>query len=597
MIARSLPLALVPLLAAASGEEERAYRQEPLVLGAHEPLVGTWIPDLETTALDGSALRLSQAAGPKGLVIALRDPECPVAQRHGPRLAALTRALPARGFGVLVVNVLSRESAERERSEPGLAGTTALDPEERLARALGARTTTEVFLLDGARTLRYRGMIDDQYGLGFAREEPENEWLERALAAVEAGLPVAVPATQAQGCLLAPSEEAAAALAVPLTWNERAGRIVQARCEPCHRAGGVAPFALETLAQVKKRSAMIEYVLQDGVMPPWYPEPGAGPWSNDLGFAAGEKEDLLAWIAAGCSEGDPAHAALSVRHTDGWTIGEPDLVVPIPEPVAVPAEGVVDYVYQYVRTEADEDRWVQAIEVRPGARSVVHHVLVFLEDPAVREAAEKGDRDAARSEQRGGLGFFASAAPGQTGVVFPPGLAKRLPARAWLKFQLHYTPNGTAATDRSELGLVFADAPPRAEVRTTAALDDSFAIPPGAFDHEVRASYRFQEDAAILSLLPHTHLRGRRFLYELVTPDGKTETLLHLPYYDFEWQLDYALANPRVVRAGTELHATAWFDNSEYNPANPDPTAWVRFGEQTNEEMMIGYVSWVPLGG
>jgi hypothetical protein len=208
----------------------------------------------------------------------------------------------------------------------------------------------------------------------------------------------------------------------------------------------------------------------------------------------------------------------------------------------------------------------------------------------------KGDRSARRRFQEGTDGFFASTVPGQAGLVYPKGHGKKLPAGSWLKFQIHYTPNGSPAEDRTEIGFVFAEPGTElVEVRTTSAINTDFAIPPLAFDHEVKAEYRFPEDAAILTLFPHTHLRGSRFLVELVLPGEEPEELLPLPFYDFDWQLNYDLATPRRVPKGTILRATAWYDNSRENPANPDPEAWVRFGEQTFEEMLIAYVNWVPL--
>jgi len=337
--------------------------------------------------------------------------------------------------------------------------------------------------------------------------------------------------------------------------------------------------------------------VREGLMPPWFADDETGPWRNDCSLPEAEKETLLAWIAADLPAGDPADAPLPRRWLRGWTIGQPDLVVSMPEPLEIPAEGVVDYQYVYAETDYPEDRWVQALEILPGDPSVVHHVLVFVESPEVRKRARRGDRDAQREIQDGGEGYFACTVPGQLGLTFPDGMAKRLPAGAWLKFQLHYTPSGVATTDQSRIGLVFADTPVHTEVRTDAAIDEDLAIPPGAFDFQVSASFRFREPARLLSLFPHTHLRGNRFQYDLVYPDGREELLLEVPFYDFNWQLNYEFLEPPVVPAGTRLRATAWYDNSEDNPANPAPDEWVRFGEQTDDEMMIGYVNWVPSAG
>lgn len=584
-----LALALTALPTPLQGLE---YQRPPIVLGADTPRLGEWIEDLGFTALDGSSARLSEVAGERGLVISMRDFECPLSKRYAPRLVELEAELAARGFGLLYVGVQPREACASDVETHGLAAPYAIDPEGLVAARLSAVTSTEVFVLDAARTLVYRGMIDDQYGLGFAKPMAEREYLREALDALGAGERVRAGATQAQGCLL----EVEPALArPPLTWHERVGRIVQTRCEGCHRDGGVAPFALSTPEQVAKRGRMIGFAVEEGQMPPWFAEEGSGPWANHLGLTAAEKADLLAWLKGGAPVGDPAHAALPRAYTDGWTIGEPDLVVPMPESFTVPADGVIDYQTFYARIDLPKDRWVKAVEIRPGARQVVHHVLVFLEDPDLLRRAERGEREAARALQGGEDGFFAGNVPGQLGITYPAGTGKLLPAKAWLKFQLHYTPNGTETVDRSEVGFVLAEPGEELiEMRTTSALSRNFEIPPGAFDFEVSGDYVFPEDAAIHSLFPHTHLRGMRFLFALVGSDGTSEDLLPLPEYDFNWQLAYDLATPRRVRAGTILRATAWYDNSDGNPNNPDPTRAVGFGEQTSDEMMIGYVNWVP---
>lgn len=584
-----LALALSPSPAA---HQDLGYQRPPIVLGADTPRLGEWIEDLELALLDGSSARLWQTAGERGLLIAVRDVECPLSKRYSPRLVELEGELAALGIGLLYVGVQEREACARDVESYGLGARYAVDPEGRIAAHLSAQTSTEVFLLDAARTLVYRGMIDDQYGLGFAKPLPEREYLREALDALVAGERVRAGATQAQGCLL---EVEPSSVRAPRTWHERVGRIVQNRCEGCHRDGGVAPFALSTPEQVAKRARMIAFAVEEGQMPPWFAEEGSGPWANHLGLSAAEKADLLAWLREGSPAGDAAHAALSRAYTDGWTIGEPDLIVPMPESFTVPADGVIDYQTFYARIDLPEDRWVKAVEIRPGARSVVHHVLVFVEDPELAQRAERGDREALRAVQGGEDGFFAGNVPGQLGITYPPGTGKLLPARAWLKFQLHYTPNGSEAIDRSEVGFVFAEPGEElALLRTTSAINREFEIPPGAFDFEVSGDYVFPEDAAIHSLFPHTHLRGMRFLFSLVSSDGTSEDLLPLPEYDFNWQLAYDLAAPRRVRAGTILRATAWYDNSDGNPSNPDPTRSVGFGEQTSDEMMIGYVNWVP---
>ncbi|MFT7671379.1 MAG: hypothetical protein ACI8X5_004097, partial [Planctomycetota bacterium] len=355
----------------------------------------------------------------------------------------------------------------------------------------------------------------------------------------------------------------------------------------CHRAGEAGPFELTNYKQVNKRRSMIAWALEDHVMPPWFASEGTGPWSNDTSLTEAELADFLAWIDNEGPEGDPAHAPLEREWASGWSIGEPDLVVSFPKPFEVPAEGVVDYQYFYAETNLTEDKWVQAIEIRSSAPQVTHHALLFL------ESRESG-RGQNGNFQTGGETYFASSVPGQHGLQFPAGSGKLLPAGSWLKFQMHYTPNGTADFDQTSVAFIFSDEP-LVEVHTDSAYNDGFTIPANSFDVDVTAEFRFPEAGTLLSLFPHTHVRGISFLCELIYPDGEEEMILELPFYDFNWQMNYQLLTPRRVPAGTRLRATAWYDNTSDNPANPDPNANVHFGEQTFEEMMISYVNWIPV--
>ena len=395
--------------------------------------------------------------------------------------------------------------------------------------------------------------------------------------------------------------DAAAGTRAPqeITYYNRVAHIVQDKCQSCHRPTGVGPFPMMSYEHVLGRRDMIKWVLADGIMPPWYAEPGYGPFSNDFSLSKEELADFLAWIDNGTPEGNPADAPEPAEWVDGWTLSkQPDHIITIPEPIEIPADGVVDYIYVYTKTNLPEDRWVKEVEIRPSARQATHHVEIFLESPEVlermRAAKTREERRAIGREFAGGLRtFFAATVPGQPATKFPEGTGKLLPAGAWIKFQLHYTPNGREAVDRTEVGFVFADGPMDTELRTNSAFNTEFLIPAGAKDYAISGEYAFDEPAALLSFMPHTHLRGTRFLYALVYPDGRVETLLPVIRYDFNWQLNYFLETPIEVPAGSRLRATGWFDNSADNPSNPDPTREVPFGEQTSDEMMIGWFNWV----
>jgi mono/diheme cytochrome c family protein len=547
--------------------------------------VGDLVPDFSYRDLYGrrGSLNRTLGSGAEAVVVIMRDGACPVAQRYGPAIARLEREFAGRDVAFVYLNVNESESTEAMREDAlrfGLAGAYVRDPAWRAARVLQPTTTAEAFVIDASGTLRYRGAIDDQYGLSYTRPEATHAYLREAMESVLAGEKVVVAATRAEGCLVA-APASAGAVSTAVTYHERISRLIQHNCQSCHRTGGVAPFPLERYEQVRAYAPMIRFVVESGRMPPWFAHPEVGEWANDRSLSERDRRDLFAWIEAGMPEGSPRSAPAELRWADGWNIGEPDAVIPIPDPFDVPAEGMVEYQYMYVKTDFPEDRWVRAMEIRPTAPAVTHHVLVFIEEP-----------DAER--QQGGIaGFFAGYAPGNHGVVFPQGMAKRLPAGAWLKFQLHYTTNGVAATDQSALALVFADDPPRREVHTRSAFNSRFVIPPGAPRYEVAGVHTFREDGYILEFFPHMHNRGAAFRYELLHEDGRVEPLLEVPRYDFNWQITYKPGRPIFAPAGSRLRATGWFDNSPDNPANPDPGAEVRFGEQTWEEMMIGYFDWV----
>ena len=315
-------------------------------------------------------------------------------------------------------------------------------------------------------------------------------------------------------------------------------------------------------------------------MPPWFAsDPPAGqhsPWANDRSLSASDKADLLAWIKNGKPEGNPADAPLPIVRKSEWSIGKPDVIFSLPREIQVKATGLMPYVYLRVKTNFPGDRWVEAAEVRPTAPKVVHHVLVFAtgQDRFNRENA----------------GALAAYVPGNTFVEFPKGVAKKLPAGATLLFQMHYTPTGKATSDRTRIGLRFAKEPPAKIVRTLPVANRRIRIPANAPNHVETASRQIPTGTVVRAFIPHMHLRGKAFKYELLMQNGERETLLDVPRYDFNWQLRYELKDPRSLPAGSRIEVTGVFDNSKDNPANPDPNRIVRWGDQSEEEMLIGYV-------
>jgi len=334
----------------------------------------------------------------------------------------------------------------------------------------------------------------------------------------------------------------------------------------------------------------------EGSMPPWHADAESGTFENERRLTADEKAVMTRWADAGAPEGDPKDLPAAPTFADGWSIGTPDAVFQMAEDYAVPASGTIQYQYFTIPTNFTETRWVQAIEVRPGNRALVHHVLVYYPAPASTDNALSrvldtglGGRGGAAVGGRGGLGnvrrLIATYAPGTAPQVFRPGTAMRLPPGGTLMLQMHYTSNGTAGTDRSKVGMIFAKEPPTAEIEASQFINTLFTIPAGAADHRVDASVGFAQDAVLWGIFPHTHVRGKRWSYTLALPDGTMKPLLSVPKYDFNWQTYYMFKEPLEIPKGSRILSSAWYDNSPANRSNPDPTKAVRWGDQTWEEM------------
>jgi len=569
---------------------QEAPAHGPQVLRPGDAGVGRRVPDLAFTDIGGKAGRLSDYQQDRGLVIAFTSTSCPVGKRFTPALARLEKEFGARGVKFLYVNPTETDSSDSIKAaiaEHGLAGRYVHDGDDALARALGAASTTEVFVLDAARTVVYRGAVSDQYGVTYSLDAPRREYLADALEALLAGQPPRVAATTAPGCAL---EFESAKAPDEVTYHNRISRVLQHNCVECHRAGGVAPFSLEKYEEVVAHAGMIRRQVERGQMPPWFAAPAApgepSPWVNDRSLAAADKADLLAWLKGGRTLGDPADAPLPRKFPEDWAIGTPDLVVQLPHPIAIKAEGTMPYQNVVVETGLAEDKWVQALEVQPGVREVVHHVLVFARPP--RTAGDDAFDDSAAERQ----GFFAAYVPGNGHAIFPDGFARKLPAGSRLHFQIHYTPNGRAVSDRTRLGVVFAKEPPKHVLGVSSVAKVALNIPPHAAHHPEVATLRVPFDAWVTAFMPHMHVRGKAFKYEAEFPDGAKRVLLDIPRYDFNWQLSYQLAEPVKLPAGTVLRATAIYDNSANNPANPNPNVTVRWGPQTFNEMMLGYLEY-----
>ncbi len=554
-------------------------------------------------AADGTAVELSSLARGRLLVLSYTGIGCPLAARWASRLVEIEEAFRGRGVRFAGVNANpqdSRAAIAREAEELGFEFPVLKDARQELTRALGARTTTEVFVFDASWTVRYRGAIDDQHSLDGSRPEPTARYLVDALEALLAGKEPPVARTDAPGCKLTLLPEGQAPAAP--TWSEDVAPVLSSRCTACHQRSGGAPFTLETYEQAHGWSETIGDVLADRRMPPWAAhERFAGQFVNERALDPWERTVLERWVENGAPEGEAGVRARSPLFEGDWRTGAPDaeyaiesrigwdgIVLqeqPLPaEGFSVPRGGVVEYQYFAAQTDFASERWVRAVEIRPGAVDVVHHVLVWAENP---------DAPGAWLEDGAFRNYFAVTVPGGFPTVYGDGLAKRLPAGARLIFQIHYTPNGKERSDRTRVALFFSEEePPPREVLTGAIVNARFRIPPGDADHEVHAREKLEEDVELLSLFPHMHLRGKDFRYIARLPGGKELDLLECRFV-FDWQDSYRWKQPVRLPRGTVLECIGHYDNSAENPANPDPTQEVGWGDQTFEEMFIGYFDYV----
>jgi Copper type II ascorbate-dependent monooxygenase, C-terminal domain len=375
--------------------------------------------------------------------------------------------------------------------------------------------------------------------------------------------------------------------------------IMQGHCQVCHRTGGIAPMAFQTYEQTRRFAEAIRVTTEQRTMPPWFAEKDVGKYANDPSLSESEIAVLAAWAGAKAPAGNPGDAPREREWAERWTIAAPDITIAMTEGVKIPAKGEVDYTYEIVPTHFAEDRWAQASEVLPGMPENVHHAVVYVRPPgspwlrhapvgkaftAGMLATEEDRRDAMWTDSD----ILLVYAPGSSPDSWPTGMAKLVPAGSDLVFQMHYTANGKAGNDVSRIGLIFAKERPQRRVLTLQLTNDHFVIPPGAPDYRVEARGTLPNDALLLSFFPHMHLRGKRFEYNIVHADKTIEPLLRVNYH-FHWQMSYRLSEPRVLKGGTELQAVAWYDNSRGNVHNPDPDAAVRWGEQTSDEMMVGF--------
>ncbi len=549
----------------------------------------------------GKECRLSAYADSPAVVLAFLGTECPLSRLYAPRLAALAKRYEGQQVVFLGIDSNAQDNLTELKSfvrANQIEFPVLKDVGNKLADRLQVIRIPTVYLLDRDRVVRYCGRVDDQYGLqtsergprvSYQLKAPRREDLAVALDELLAGKPVSVAQTEPTGCLIGRAKQADGNSNI--TYSNKIAHLFNKHCVLCHRAGQIGPFSLTSYEDAGGWAEMIGEVVAEQRMPPWHADSRYGKFANDPRLTDEEKSDVAAWVAAGAPQGDPRDLPEAPKFAEGWMIPKPDEIIYMPKEFEVPAEGVVPYQSFIVDPGWEEDKWVSAMEPRPGNPAVVHHIVMYVLPP--RGVSKYFSADLPKTE----LDWFASFSPGLRPPVLPQGTARFIPAKSKLLFQMHYTPNGTKQSDRSFVGIKFADpATVKREIAVQHSGRHDFVIPPHVGNHEVTSEYVFEHDSLLWSVSPHMHVRGKDFLYTLIYPDGKQEIVLEVPRYDFGWQTTYTLAEPKPVPKGAKLRCVAHFDNSENNLNNPDPTQEVRYGPQTWEEMCYGWFEIVLAG-
>jgi hypothetical protein len=526
---------------------------------------------------------LPPEGGQRLAVVVFLSTDCPLAKLYTTRVNELHKSYRGRVHFVGVLANPPDSQAEIDAFVKQHAVTIPLvkDQNAELADRFGATRSTEAFLLD-KEGVRYQGRIDDQYAPGHQRPAPTHHYVRDALDSLLADKPVATPRTEPVGCLIDRPKRSAAPDSV--TYSKHIAPILFRRCLECHRRGQVGPFPLTSYMETAAHSRTIGEVIRAGQMPPWGADPRHGRFANDRSLTADEKRLIFDWIARDCPEGDPADLSpLPAFPPEGWAI-KPDVIYSMSEPFTVPAEGILDYQRFVIDPGLQADGLIAAIQIRPGNRTVAHHATL---------RTKPRNAPTMHTLTIGPLGDsqLAMFVPGQEAYVLPPGMAKRLPADRVFVLEIHYVTVGSAQTDQTQIGIVWAD--PKTverEIATLVLVNTQFEVRPFLADQPVANEWTVDRDLVLHALFPHMHLRGKSMKFEAEYPDGSREVLLNVPRYDFSWQHRYVLAEPLRLPAGTTIHCTGAFDNSPDNPNNPDPSATVHYGDQTTDEMFHGYL-------
>lgn len=529
--------------------------------------------------------RLLSDIDAKAVALVFVGTKCPLASILMPKLVRMSEEYAKRDVEFVLIYPNAPETLVEiaahsyEREVPFLV---LKDFGAELADNLGVSRTPTVCVLDENKKLRYRGRVDDQYSVSSRRAAARHHELRDALDAVISGAKVEHPEVASDGCPI--NREQPKITTGDWDYHQHIAPLFREACVDCHRPGQIGPMTLTSYDDINDHAETIIEVVQQRRMPPWHADRRYGHFKNDRALTEDQIGIITSWYQAGMPEGEsPADSVVAADAIDSrWSIN-PDAVYQMPETAEVPADGVVPYLYYVVPTNFTEDRWVVAAEAIAGNPSVVHHVIAYFIAPG-RGSFYSGDGD---------VQILAIGGPGEGTMQVPDGTALRLPKGSELIFEMHYTPNGVATTDLSKVGVVFADKPPRRELRIHMFGNEDLSIPPFARHHQHEANFTFAKDGQIFAILPHMHWRGKSYQAWIDDAGGNRNILLSVPRYDFNWQTYYRFGQPVEVAAGTTIRSVAHWDNSANNLSNPDPSIEVGYGLQSSEEMMYGFLTYI----
>ncbi len=541
-----------------------------------KPELGATIPDLTFKDIRYVRRNLSDLGPAQAYVLVFTNTTCPLAQKYWPKLKRLEAEFRERGAKWVAINTSSDDSiAEiaQQGIDFGVEFPLVKDLDGACVAATGVERTPEVVVLDKHRALRYRGRIDDQHRVSGSRPNVTQDNLHDALVAVLNEHPVETPTTTVDGCAITPSFKP-----VPkagLTFHKDVAPLFQRHCQECHHRGGNAPMSLVTYQEVAAQAEMIGEVVAEQRMPPWFAS-RQHKFANERGMTTGERQVIADWIASGRAAGDESTAPPPLVFNDSkWEIGTPDLVTTSLETHTLPAEGFVEYKYVVLPHLFLYDTWISAAEILPSNPAVVHHCnLAYWK---IGESFDAGN-------------FITGRVPGGTAMTLDEGVALKIPRGSIVGLQIHYTTTGKPESNRMSVGFKFPRAPVQKQLHHLQVTTSRFAVPAGAAAYEVKASRTLPCNATGIGMFSHMHLRGKDMTFVAQRPEQPPETLLSIPNYHYDWQQNYrwergAAKFPR----GTRIDVTAHYDNSAFNPFNPDSTVTVRVGPQTIHEMMFGF--------